>query len=50
MEFRQQVFDALIVSRLREMGERDGQGVTDQVRGEISLGIENLESSRKPGV
>ena len=36
------MFDALIVSRLGEMVERDGQGVAGQVRGEISLGIENL--------
>ena len=42
IEIRQQVFDALVVSRLGEMVERDGQGVVGQVRGEISLGIKNL--------
>ena len=41
-----QLFDGVIVSRLGEMVEADGQGVGGQVRGKIGLGIEDLTQQR----
>ena len=49
VEFSQEFFDGLIVSRLSQVVESDCQGAGSHVRGKVGLGIEDL-SEQSAGI